>query len=80
MMPSTARPTPQAPGQAPMGAPAGAGGGQQGQPNPEEVKAMLIQIIAKARELAEQNGIDFQSLVAGSSPSPSVPPPPRPPM
>jgi len=80
MMPSTGMPTPQAPGQAPMGAPV-AGGQGQGQPNPEQVKQMLMEIITKARQLAQESGLDFDALVAGTggSGSPQVPPPPRPP-
>ena len=78
-------PSPQA-GPPMGGSPAGPGGGspgggQGGQPSPEEVRQMLTQIIGEARKLAQQYGIDFNSLVASPEQSAgSVPPPPRSPM
>ena len=70
-------PSPQA-GPPMGGSPAGPGGGQ-GRPDPEEVRQMLLQIIGEARKVAQENGIDFESLIRqGSSPSEAVPLPPRP--
>jgi len=77
-------PSPQA-GPPMGGAPAGPGGGSpgggQGRPDPEEVRQMLLQIIGEARKVAQENGIDFNSLVASPEQSAgSVPLPPRSPM
>lgn len=55
----------------PQGAMPQEGGGEQ--VNPEELKSMLVQVIDRVRQLAEQNGIDFNELVnsSGGMPSPS---------
>lgn len=51
---------------------------QGGQPSPAEAKQMLTQIITEARKMAQQYGVDFDSIVnstGGGNPS-SPPPPP----
>lgn len=56
-MPQSPAPSMGAPEPSPMG----------GEPMPQEggadVKAMLIQVLQKAKKMAEQNGIDFEELV-----------------
>lgn len=47
--------------------------------NPEEMKQSLVQVLQEVQRVAEENGINFQELVAaiGRGPSKgSVPPPP----
>lgn len=52
---------------------------QQAQPDPKQVEAKLIQVLQQAAQLAQQNGLDFESIVAkvlGGSGKPSAPPMP----
>jgi len=68
-------PAPQSP--APQGAPAGAAGGGQ------DIKPMLIKVLQKVMQTAEQAGLDFNALVAevaGSSQPANAPEAPASPM
>lgn len=60
----------------PMGGPAGGPpggpppGGQlppgagQGEGNPEQIKGQLVMLLQKAKEVAEQNGVDWNSVLS----------------
>jgi len=50
------------PGGGPPMAPGGGGPGE-GQ-NPDAIKQQLVMLLSKAKEVAEQNGIDFGAIVA----------------
>lgn len=71
-------PTPPAP------SPAGLGGSPQGGPSPDQARQMLIQVLTKAKQMADQAGIDWKQLVAsvgGGGAQPPLPPASaRPPM
>ena len=67
-------------------APPTAGGGATGgeaKANPEDMKRMLTEVIGRVRQIASENGIDFQELIAGAegnAASPVTPAPTAPPM
>lgn len=80
---------PGGPGGPPGGAPPGPGGpggappGQAGAPGPAEIKQQLVMLLQKAKQLAEQNGIDWNQLMSsvggggvGKVKAPSAPPSP----
>lgn len=69
MMPD--RPMPGGPG--PMGP--GAGGG----PSPEEIKSQLVQLLTQAKQMAEQNGVNFDEVIAAVGKGGGKAAPPRPP-
>ena len=48
---------------APVPGPGGQGSGEQGG-NPEEIKNQLVMLLSKAKEVAEQNGVDFKEVLA----------------
>lgn len=63
----------------PMNAPQPGGMPEQGgQPNPEMIKRKLIELIQQAKQVAEQNGIDFNEILSAvSGGKPTLPPPSR---
>jgi hypothetical protein len=78
----------------PGGGPMGAGGPPVGAPpgstptpdqpdqmpaSPNDIRRQLSMLLEKARQLAEQNGIDWNSLVAETVKPGSKTPPPQPP-
>lgn len=44
--------------------PGAAAGGPQAGPGPEEIKGTLVQLLSKAKEMAEANGLDFDAIVS----------------
>lgn len=78
MMPNSPPPMGGSPG-GPGGAlPPGAG---EGEGNPEQIKGQLVMLLQKAKEVAEQNGVDWNSVLSeleGSKSRADVPLP-RPP-
>lgn len=76
MMPNMQMPAPPPSGPAPS---------QMGdRVSPDEIKAKLLQLLQKAQQMAEANGLDFSAIIReflrGSGPGqgPSAPPPPPP--
>jgi hypothetical protein len=66
----------------PMGRPPMAGpldmpaGGAEGMPAPDEIRGTLVRVLLEVKKVAEQNGLDFASLVSEVARSKSAPPPP----
>lgn len=57
--------------------------GTEGAPDPKEIKSQLVGLLKQAKQMAEQNGLDWNEISAEVSgkavtSSPSVPHPPKP--
>ena len=74
-------PSPAGPGGPGPGVPVGPGQGAQGA-NPDTVKQQLVMLLNKAKEVAEQNGVNFSDVLAEveGNKSKSDVPLPRPPV
>ena len=75
-----AMPPPAGPGGPGPGTPVGPGG--EGGANPDTVKQQLVMLLSKAKQVAEQNGVDFSAVLAEveGNKSKSEVPLPRPPV
>ncbi len=67
-MPMSPPPMGPSAGGPPPGGPGGAGamppGAGQGQGNPEQIKGQLVMLLQKAKEVADANGVDWNSVLS----------------
>jgi hypothetical protein len=60
----------------PMAGPPVSAGGPGDMPAPDEIRGTLVRVLSEVKKVAEQNGLDFASLVgevAKAKPAPSSP-------